>query len=144
MYTDMTFATVWCVVQQLLPVYDTTAHLTPGDTGALVTCCAAGAGNHGSGPDALAAAQPLAAPTCGHLTEMAAAGHRTLVVATRNLQQQEYDAWASRYKAACSSMGDRVAEVASVCEDMETNLVLLGATAVEDKLQVCVEGTMGL
>jgi phospholipid-translocating ATPase len=67
---------------------------------------------------------------------MSGAGYRTLVVACKQLQQQQYEAWAEQYKAACASLADRNAKVAAVCEAMECELTLLGATAVEDKLQV--------
>eukprot|EP00878_Enallax_costatus_P038584 GHUV01043932.1.p1 GENE.GHUV01043932.1~~GHUV01043932.1.p1 ORF type:complete len:131 (-),score=0.70 GHUV01043932.1:235-627(-) len=83
-----------------------------------------------------AALQPLLASTSAHLNEMSKAGYRTLVVASKALQQQDYDAWASRYKEACASLVDRNGRVAAVCEEIERDLVLLGATAVEDKLQV--------
>jgi phospholipid-translocating ATPase len=80
--------------------------------------------------------QPLLAATNAHLAEMSGAGYRTLVIASKQLQQQQYESWAEQYKAACASMADRNAKVAAVCEAMEGELTLLGATAVEDKLQV--------
>jgi phospholipid-translocating ATPase len=80
--------------------------------------------------------QPLLAATNAHLAQMSGAGYRTLVVACKQLQQQQYEAWAEQYKAACASLADRNAKVAAVCEAMECELTLLGATAVEDKLQV--------
>lgn len=83
-----------------------------------------------------AAMQPLLGTTTAHLTQMSNAGYRTLIVAKKDLQQQEYDQWAEKYKNACASLVDRNDKVAAVCEDMEKGLVLLGATAVEDKLQV--------
>jgi magnesium-transporting ATPase (P-type) len=84
--------------------------------------------------------QPLLAATNAHLAKMSGAGYRTLVVARKQLQQQQYEAWAEQYKAACASLSDRNARVAAVCEGMECGLTLLGATAVEDKLQVGVCG----
>ncbi|WIA18543.1 hypothetical protein OEZ85_009989 [Tetradesmus obliquus] len=79
--------------------------------------------------------QPLLASTSAHLSQMSEAGYRTLVVASKPLQEQQYEAWAEQYKSACASMGDRNSQVAAVCEAMECDLTLLGATAVEDKLQ---------
>ena len=55
----------------------------------------------------------------------------------KDLDEADYAAWAARYKAACASSTNRAAKVAEVCEELETGLTLLGATAVEDKLQVC-------
>ncbi len=40
------------------------------------------------------------------------------------------------YKAALLALDGREAKVAACCEEMECELALLGATAVEDKLQV--------
>jgi hypothetical protein len=54
----------------------------------------------------------------------------------KDLDEDSYASWASRYKAACASSSNRASKVASVCEELETGLSLLGATAVEDKLQV--------
>ncbi|KAF6252040.1 hypothetical protein COO60DRAFT_1463913 [Scenedesmus sp. NREL 46B-D3] len=79
--------------------------------------------------------QPLLAATNAHLAEMSGAGYRTLVVACKQLQQRQYEAWAEQYKEACASLAERNAKVAAVCEAMECELTLLGATAVEDKLQ---------
>lgn len=93
-----------------------------------------GAGKSAADQGAL---QPLLGSTSAHLSDMSNAGYRTLVVASKALHQQEYDAWASRYKEACASLVDRNGRVAAVCEEMEKGLTLLGATAVEDKLQVC-------
>lgn len=67
---------------------------------------------------------------------MSSEGYRTLVVASKALEQRQYEDWAEQYKQACASLDDRAGRVAAVCEQMERDLQLLGATAVEDKLQV--------
>lgn len=56
----------------------------------------------------------------------------------KDLDEGSYASWAHRYKAACASSTNRASKVAAMCEELEAGLTLLGATAVEDKLQVCV------
>jgi magnesium-transporting ATPase (P-type) len=68
---------------------------------------------------------------------MSQEGYRTLVIACKDLNTEQYNAWAERYKDACASFHDRSGRVAAACDELETGLLLLGATAVEDKLQVC-------
>ncbi|KAI8466535.1 MAG: hypothetical protein J3K34DRAFT_524465 [Monoraphidium minutum] len=83
----------------------------------------------------LAADQPLLGPTTDHLASMSGAGFRTLVVASKDVPEDEWDAWAAEYKEASSSLEGREDKVAACCDRMERGLTLLGATAVEDKLQ---------
>lgn len=55
--------------------------------------------------------------------------------AAKDLDEESYASWAAQYKSACASSTNRASKVAAVCEELETGLTLLGATAVEDKLQ---------
>ena len=68
--------------------------------------------------------------------EMALAGYRTLCIAERELSTEQYNAWHEQYKAACVALVDREMALARVSERIEVDMTLLGATAVEDKLQV--------
>lgn len=61
-----------------------------------------------------------------------------LLHAAKDLDEGSYASWAHRYKAACASSTNRASKVGAVCEELEAGLTLLGATAVEDKLQVCL------
>jgi len=70
-----------------------------------------------------------------HLEEMSVAGYRTLCIAERELTEQQYQQWAEQYKAASTALENREEQVARVSERIEVELELLGATAVEDKLQ---------
>eukprot|EP00268_Persea_americana_P043553 TRINITY_DN4382_c0_g1_i1.p1 TRINITY_DN4382_c0_g1~~TRINITY_DN4382_c0_g1_i1.p1 ORF type:complete len:1225 (+),score=236.00 TRINITY_DN4382_c0_g1_i1:478-4152(+) len=71
-----------------------------------------------------------------HLNEYAEAGLRTLVLAYRKLEESEYSAWNSEYNKAKTAIGsDREALLEHVADLMEKDLILVGATAVEDKLQ---------
>jgi phospholipid-translocating ATPase len=62
-------------------------------------------------------------------------GLRTLMLAYRILDKQEYENWKVEMNEASTSTQDRAEKVASVQEKIETNLKLIGATAIEDKLQ---------
>jgi magnesium-transporting ATPase (P-type) len=64
--------------------------------------------------------------------------HFHLASTAKDLDEGAYASWAARYKSACTSSTNRADKVAEVCEELETGLTLLGATAVEDKLQVRV------
>ncbi|KAF9971218.1 hypothetical protein BGZ73_005886 [Actinomortierella ambigua] len=62
-------------------------------------------------------------------------GLRTLTLAQRLLDQATYDDWAQRYAEAGKALEDRARKVDEVAEEIERELTLLGATAIEDKLQ---------
>ncbi len=53
----------------------------------------------------------------------------------RDIPLDEYNAWAVDYERAKSALVDRSAQVDAAAEHIERNLLLLGATAIEDKLQ---------
>lgn len=74
--------------------------------------------------------------TRDHVNEYADAGLRTLILAYRELDEREYEVFTERISEAKSSVSaDREALIDEVTEKIEKDLVLLGATAVEDKLQ---------
>ena len=62
-------------------------------------------------------------------------GLRTLVLATRVLDEQQYQEWNRNYEVAASTLEDREARIAAVSEKIERDLELVGVTAIEDKLQ---------
>ena len=79
--------------------------------------------------------------TTRHLNEYGENGLRTLALAYKKLEESEYSAWNSEFMKAKTSIGaDRDAMLESVSDTMERELILVGATAIEDKLQkgVCV------
>lgn len=64
------------------------------------------------------------------------AGLRILVIAYRELEEEEYKIWKMEIeKAKASVSADREDLVNAVADKIEKELILLGATAVEDKLQ---------
>ncbi|CAJ1946717.1 unnamed protein product [Sphenostylis stenocarpa] len=76
------------------------------------------------------------AETRDHIKRYAEAGLRTLVVTYRELDEEEYKLWDkefSRIKASITEDRDTLVDAAA--DKMERDLILLGATAVEDRLQ---------
>lgn len=71
-----------------------------------------------------------------HMNEYADAGLRTLILAYRELSEEEFQVFDSKLTAAKNSISaDREAMIDELTEHIEKDLILLGATAVEDKLQ---------
>lgn len=91
--------------------------------------------------DLLSSSQPqgVAHVTRGHLQEYASEGLRTLTTAMRKLTNEEYEQWHQLYRQAELSMEGRAAKIAKVSAIIEVELTLLGATAIEDRLQDGVE-----
>lgn len=76
------------------------------------------------------------ANTTDHINKYADAGLRTLVLAYRELNEEEYDVFNKKYtEAKLSVSADRDEKIAAAAELVEKDFMLLGATAVEDKLQ---------
>ncbi|KAL3813795.1 hypothetical protein ACJIZ3_015063 [Penstemon smallii] len=74
--------------------------------------------------------------TRDHIKKYSEAGLRTLVVAYRELSEEEFKSWEEEFlKAQTSVSGDRDSLVDEAADKIEKDLILLGATAVEDKLQ---------
>lgn len=74
--------------------------------------------------------------TMKHLKEYGESGLRTLTFAYKKLEEAEYSAWNDEFlKAKTSIGGDREMILENLSDVMERDLVLIGATAVEDKLQ---------
>ncbi|KAL5761518.1 hypothetical protein ACOSP7_017782 [Xanthoceras sorbifolium] len=74
--------------------------------------------------------------TRDHVNEYADAGLRTLILAYRELDEEEYKAFDEKFSEAKNSVSEnRETLIDEVTEKIENDLVLLGATAVEDKLQ---------
>ncbi|NWT19597.1 AT8B3 ATPase, partial [Vireo altiloquus] len=69
---------------------------------------------------------------------------RTLCVASREVSEAEFRAWSRRHGEAAGLLQERVRELDRLYEEMEQNLQLLGATAIEDKLQDGVPETIQL
>ncbi|XVE53389.1 hypothetical protein DITRI_Ditri02bG0200400 [Diplodiscus trichospermus] len=71
-----------------------------------------------------------------HMNEYADAGLRTLVLAYRELSENEYRLFNDKFVEAKNSVNaDHEMLIDEVADEIERDLILLGATAVEDKLQ---------
>jgi phospholipid-translocating ATPase len=71
-----------------------------------------------------------------HVNEYADAGLRTLILAYRELDEEEYKEFNAKFTEAKNSVSaDRDTLIDEVSEKIERDLILLGATAFEDKLQ---------
>jgi phospholipid-translocating ATPase len=101
--------------------------------------------------------EDLKATTEKHLDEFASQGLRTLTLAYRVVSgvfhpfffrrrvgsffvfcfdaEAEYQPWSERYHEATVSTDDRDAKIEAVADELERDLRLLGATAIEDRLQ---------
>ena len=76
------------------------------------------------------------------LKEFSEKGWRTLILGFKVISQSEYDAYERSIEEARNDIMNRDTRLASCYEDIESNLRLIGVTAVEDKLQEDVELTL--
>src|SRR5688572_21119043 len=65
-------------------------------------------------------------------------GLRTLVLAKREIGKLEAEKWIKEYNIALNTIQDREIKLASVAELIEKDLIIIGATAIEDRLQLGV------
>lgn len=70
-----------------------------------------------------------------HLNDFATDGLRTLLYGHRFLDESTYKSWREAYHEASTSIVDRQKQMEQVGEQIEQELELTGATAIEDKLQ---------
>ncbi|KAL2334200.1 hypothetical protein Fmac_015413 [Flemingia macrophylla] len=74
--------------------------------------------------------------TMEHVHEYANAGLRTLILAYRELDAEEYKDFDNKFSKAKNLVSaNQELLIEEVSDEIEKNLILLGATAVEDKLQ---------
>lgn len=72
--------------------------------------------------------------TLAFIEEFATEGLRTLLLAQRELGEEEYNQWNEKFAQALKSVSDREEQIAKVNEEIEKDLELIGSTAIEDKL----------
>eukprot|EP01103_Thecamoeba_quadrilineata_P012000 TRINITY_DN2992_c0_g1_i2.p1 TRINITY_DN2992_c0_g1~~TRINITY_DN2992_c0_g1_i2.p1 ORF type:complete len:946 (+),score=205.61 TRINITY_DN2992_c0_g1_i2:67-2904(+) len=77
-----------------------------------------------------------------HLSEFSNEGLRTLIIARREVSKSDYESFHKNYTDAASTLEGRDEAVDAVTDPFETQLTLLGATAIEDKLQEHVPETI--
>lgn len=86
---------------------------------------------------------PTVDVTLQHLEDYATEGLRTLCLAMREIPEEEFQQWYQIFEKASTTVGgNRAEELDKAAEIIEHDLVLLGATAIEDKLQEGVPDTI--
>eukprot|EP00047_Mylnosiga_fluctuans_P006561 m.247712 g.247712 ORF g.247712 m.247712 type:complete len:1182 (-) comp15473_c0_seq1:193-3738(-) len=90
----------------------------------------------------LSPGQQHVAATEEHLRRFAADGLRTLCLSVAQLSEEQYREWTAVYQAASTAIVDRAQKLDDAAELIEKNLFLLGATAIEDRLQDNVPDTI--
>ncbi|KAF9105373.1 hypothetical protein BGX27_009657 [Mortierella sp. AM989] len=78
------------------------------------------------------------------LERFANEGLRTLCLAYRKISEEEYAQWNVEYDEACNTIHNRDENIENACEEIEHSLILLGGTAIEDRLQVGVPECIAL
>ncbi|EXJ90928.1 phospholipid-translocating ATPase [Capronia coronata CBS 617.96] len=91
----------------------------------------------------LAKENPIVDVTLQHLEDYATDGLRTLCLAMREVPEEEYQEWKQIFDRAATTVGgNRAEELDKAAEIIEHDLFLLGATAIEDRLQDGVPETI--
>lgn len=86
---------------------------------------------------------PIVEATLVHLEEYATEGLRTLCLAMREIPEPEFQEWLQVFEKANTTVsGNRAEELDKAAEIIEHDFYLLGATAIEDKLQDGVPDTI--
>ncbi|XP_029909378.1 phospholipid-transporting ATPase ID [Myripristis murdjan] len=86
--------------------------------------------------------EDLMCTTSEHLSEFAGEGLRTLALAYKDLDADYFDIWMKKFLFASTVTENRESELDILYEEIEQGLKLLGATAIEDKLQEGVPETI--
>ena len=77
-----------------------------------------------------------------YVDEYAKDGLRTLLLAKKEISQDEYSRLEQELRAAQSEVVDRDTKVEKVQSEIEDKMLLVGSTAIEDKLQEDVKETI--
>ncbi|XP_020583022.1 phospholipid-transporting ATPase 1 [Phalaenopsis equestris] len=73
--------------------------------------------------------------TESHLKSYSSVGLRTLVIGMRAMNTTEFEEWHSSYEKASTALFGRGSLLKAVAANIESNLTILGASGIEDKLQ---------
>lgn len=82
--------------------------------------------------------------TAEHLEMFAREGLRTLCIAERVLDEEEYQIWNQEHDMAAASVTNREDNIERVADVIERELTLIGGTAIEDRLQDGVPDAIAL
>lgn len=86
--------------------------------------------------------QPWVKETNDDLERYAEIGLRTLLIAYKYIDEDSYAEWLAKFKAAESSTHNRDQQIGKCAEEIETEFLLAGCSAIEDKLQEDVGSTI--
>jgi magnesium-transporting ATPase (P-type) len=86
--------------------------------------------------------QPWIKETNEDLERYAEVGLRTLLIAYKYVDDLFYDKWVLKFKEAESSTQGRERLIGKCAEEIETDFLLAGCSAIEDKLQDDVGATI--
>ncbi|XP_076377018.1 ATPase phospholipid transporting 8B isoform X4 [Megalopta genalis] len=86
--------------------------------------------------------EDIMAKTLDHLNKFAGEGLRTLCLSVRDLDEQFFNDWKQRHQEAALSHENKDDKLDAIYEEIEKDMTLLGATAIEDKLQDGVPQTI--
>jgi phospholipid-translocating ATPase len=73
--------------------------------------------------------------TAEHLEMFAREGLRTLCIAEKDLDEDEFQLWNVDHEAAATALTDRDEKLEKTADAIERDLMLIGGTAIEDRLQ---------
>ncbi|POM58458.1 P-type ATPase (P-ATPase) Superfamily, partial [Phytophthora palmivora] len=82
--------------------------------------------------------------TMAHVTQFAEEGYRILLFAERDLEENYYNTWENRFDEAELDIHSKESKTQALVDEIERHFTLIGASAVEDKLQVGVPETISL
>jgi phospholipid-transporting ATPase len=85
---------------------------------------------------------PTIDPTFEHLENYGKIGLRTLLIASRDLTESQYEQWNQTFVDAMNDIVNRDKRISECGETIEREMTLLGATAIEDRLQDGVPDTI--
>ena len=80
--------------------------------------------------------------TMKYLSEFADEGLRTLLIAYKKISKDKYIDWSKRYLEAATATENKQEKMEVLQDEIETDMLLIGATAIEDKLQDEVGSTI--
>ena len=79
-----------------------------------------------------------------YLEKYAESGLRTLLLAEKTISEEEYASWQEKYDEASLATVEREAKMGKVADEIEYSFELVGATAIEDRLQDDVADTISV
>ncbi|EAL69268.1 transmembrane protein [Dictyostelium discoideum AX4] len=80
--------------------------------------------------------------TTQHIKEFSNEGLRTLILAMKEIEIDQFNQWFEKYNSILNSIENREEQIEELNNQLENDLTLIGCTAIEDKLQDGVPETI--